>query len=316
MTIQNMKFIMKYNTILDTIGKTPVVNISHLYQKAIDKNIEIWIKLERLNPGGSIKDRIALAMILDAENKGLIKKGHTIIEPTSGNTGIGLALVGASKGYEVILVMPESMSVERRRIMQAYGAKLDLTPKTKGMKGAIDRANELLNNHSSAWMPRQFENDSNPKIHEKTTALEILSDFNNGIDYLITGVGTGGHLTGCARILKKEFKNLLVYPVEPFESAVISGNKSGSHMIQGIGAGFIPKNLDTSLIETPITIEKDEAYNYARTIALNAGILVGISTGASLAAINKHLEFAKEKSVILTFAYDTGERYLSINDLY
>lgn len=301
---------MKANTILELIGKTPVVKVNRLFND--DSNV--WIKLEKQNPGGSIKDRIALAMIEDAEQKGTLKKNTVIIEPTSGNTGIGLALVAAVKGYKLILVMPESMSLERRRLVKAYGAELVLTPKEKGMKGAIDRANELQK-ELNGWVPMQFENSSNPNIHSKTTAQEIIEDFPEGIDYLITGVGTGGHISGIAKVLKKEWPNLRVFAVEPEQSPVIGGGNPGPHPLQGIGAGFIPKNLDTNLLDGTINISKDDAFEFAQKAVRQEGLLIGISSGASLAAIAQKLPEIKNKSV-LTFAYDTGERYLSVEGLF
>jgi cysteine synthase A len=303
---------MKVNNILQTIGNTPHLKINKLFG---DK-ANVWIKLERANPGGSIKDRIALAMIEDAEQKGILKKGSVIVEPTSGNTGIGLAMVAAVKGYELILVMPESMSIERRKIMSAYGAKFELTPKEKGMNGAIEKAKEIVSSNSNAWIPQQFENPSNVDIHFKTTAAEIFNDFPEGIDYLITGVGTGGHISGVAKALKSKFPNLKVLAVEPVLSPVISGGKPGPHPIQGIGAGFIPKNLYTNLLDGVIQVEKDEAFLFAQKAAKFEGLFGGISSGATLAAINKKLPEIPNGSTILGFNYDTGERYLSIADLY
>lgn len=303
---------MKVNNILQTIGNTPHLKINKLFG---DK-ANVWIKLERANPGASIKDRIALAMIEDAEQKGILKKGSVIVEPTSGNTGIGLAMVAAVKGYELILVMPESMSVERRKIMSAYGAKFELTPKEKGMNGAIEKAKEIVSSNPNAWIPQQFENPSNVDIHFRTTATEILNDFPEGIDYLITGVGTGGHISGVAKALKNKFPNLKVYAVEPVLSPVISGGKPGPHPIQGIGAGFIPKNLYTNLLDGVIQVEKEEAFEFAQKAAKLEGLFGGISTGATLAAINKKLNDIPQGSTIIGFNYDTGERYLSIADLY
>ncbi|MBK7978426.1 MAG: cysteine synthase A [Ignavibacteriae bacterium] len=303
---------MKVNNILQTIGNTPHLKINKLFG---DKT-NVWIKLERANPGGSIKDRIALAMIEDAEQKGILKKGSVIVEPTSGNTGIGLAMVAAVKGYELILVMPESMSIERRKIMSAYGAKFELTPKEKGMNGAIEKAKEIVSSNSNAWIPQQFENPSNVDIHFKTTAAEIFNDFPEGIDYLITGVGTGGHISGVAKALKSKFPNLKVLAVEPVLSPVISGGKPGPHPIQGIGAGFIPKNLYTNLLDGVIQVEKEEAFLFAQKAAKFEGLFGGISSGATLAAINKKLPEIPNGSTILGFNYDTGERYLSIADLY
>ncbi|MCX7798457.1 MAG: cysteine synthase A [Melioribacter sp.] len=303
---------MKAQNILETIGNTPHLKINKLF----GKNHEVWIKLERANPGGSIKDRIALSMIEDAEKKGILKPDSIIVEPTSGNTGIGLAMVAAVKGYELILVMPESMSIERRKIMAAYGAKFELTPRELGMKGAIERAKELAANNPKVWIPQQFENLANVEIHIKTTAQEILNDFPEGFDYLITGVGTGGHITGVAKILKEKFPYIKVYAVEPAASPVLSGGKPGPHPIQGIGAGFIPSILDTNLIDGIIQITKDEAFEFARLAAKEEGLLVGISTGAALAAVNKKLNEIPNGKRILTFNYDTGERYLSIEDLF
>ena len=303
---------MLYNNILETIGNTPHVKINSLF----GSDHQVWIKTERSNPGGSIKDRIALAMIEDAEQKGLLQKGSTIIEATSGNTGIGLAMVAAVKGYALILVMPESMSVERRRLMSIYGAEFVLTPREKGMKGAIEKAQELTAEMPLAWSPLQFENETNIEIHKKTTAQEILKDFPNGLDYLITGVGTGGHITGCAELLKQHFPNLKVFAVEPEASPVISGGVPSPHPLQGIGAGFIPKNLHTDLLDGTIQVSKDEAFEYTQRAAKEEGILVGISSGASLAAVAKKLQEIPKNATILTFCYDTGERYLSIEGLF
>lgn len=302
---------MKANSILDTIGQTPHVRLNRLFP-----GYEVWMKLERANPGASIKDRIALAMIEDAEAKGLLTTDSTIIEPTSGNTGIGLAMVAAVKGYKLILVMPESMSIERRKIMAAYGASFDLTPREKGMKGAIERAHELIANTPGAWMPQQFENPANIDIHKRTTAQEILNDFPDGFDVLITGVGTGGHITGVAEVLKEKFPNLKTYAVEPEASPVISGGAPGPHPIQGIGAGFIPQNLHTDAIDGSIQVSKDDAFAMAHRAAKEEGIFIGISSGASLAAIAQKLPDITPGSRILTFCYDTGERYLSIEGLY
>jgi cysteine synthase A len=303
---------MKANSILETIGKTPVVKINRLFGET--KNV--WIKLERNNPGNSIKDRIALAMVEDAEAKGLLKLGSVIIEPTSGNTGIGLALVAAVKGYKVILVMPESMSVERRKLMEIYGAEFELTPREKGMKGAIERANELVAETPNAWSPKQFENPANVEVHKKTTAQEILEDFPDGLDYIITGVGTGGHITGVAEVLKKKFPNLKVIAVEPELSPVLSGGSPSPHPIQGIGAGFVPQNYHGDAIDEIIQVSKEDAFDYARAIAKKEGILAGISTGASLAAVAKKIASLPDDARILTFNYDTGERYLSIEGLF
>lgn len=302
---------MKANNILETIGNTPVVKINKLYE-----NKNVYIKLERTNPGNSIKDRIALAMIEDAEAKGLLKPDSVIIEPTSGNTGIGLALVAAVKGYKVILVMPESMSVERRKLMEIYGATFDLTPREKGMKGAIERAAELVATTPNAWSPSQFNNQANVEVHKRTTAQEILADFPDGLDYIITGVGTGGHITGVAEVLKEKFPNLKVIAVEPELSPVLSGGSPSPHPLQGIGAGFVPEIYQAGLIDEVIQVSKDEAFEYARNIAKNEGILVGISTGASLAAVAKKVATLPDDATILTFNYDTGERYLSIEGLF
>lgn len=302
---------MKANTILETIGNTPVVRINNLYE-----NKNVFLKLERNNPGNSIKDRIALAMIEDAEAKGILTPESVIIEPTSGNTGIGLALVAAVKGYKVVLVMPESMSVERRKLMEIYGAEFDLTPREKGMKGAIERANELVNQTPNAWSPSQFANPANVEVHQRTTAQEILADFPEGLDYIITGVGTGGHITGVASVVKEKFPNLKVIAVEPELSPVLSGGAPSPHPIQGIGAGFIPEIYQGDLIDEVIQVSKEEAYEYARAVAKKEGILVGISTGASLAAVAKKAATLPEDTRILTFNYDTGERYLSIEGLF
>jgi cysteine synthase A len=307
---------MKFNNILDSIGSTPIVKINSLFPEAAKKQIDVWMKLERNNPGGSIKDRIAKAMIEDAEKKSLLKKGTTIIEPTSGNTGIGLAMVAAVKGYRLILTMPDSMSLERRRLLAIYGAELVLTPREKGMKGSIEKACELLKETTPSWMPMQFENNANVEIHKITTAQEIDTDFPKGLDYLITGVGTGGHITGCAEILKAKNKKLKVFAVEPADSAILSGGTPGPHAIQGIGAGFVPHILNRDLLDGVITVTKDEAYNYAREAAKKEGILLGVSSGASLAAVAKRLAEMPQGSQVLTFCYDTGERYLSIDGLF
>ncbi len=299
---------MKAQTILETIGHTPHIRINRLF--GADANV--WIKSERSNPGGSVKDRIALAMVEDAERKGLLQPGGTIIEPTSGNTGIGLAMVAAVKGYKLILVMPDSMSVERRRLMLAYGASFDLTPREKGMKGAIARAEELLASTPGSWMPQQFENPANVDVHVRTTAQEILADFPEGIDVLITGVGTGGHLSGTAKVLKVKFPKLKVYAVEPAASPVISGGAPAPHPIQGIGAGFVPRNLDTSLLDGVIQVDAESAREYARRSAREEGLLVGISSGATLAAMAQKLPDLPVGATVLGFNYDTGERYLSI----
>ena len=303
---------MRYENILEGIGRTPHVRINQLFPGARN----VWIKLERDNPGGSIKDRIALAMVRDAEEQGVLKSGSTIIEPTSGNTGIGLAMVAAVKGYRIILVMPESMSVERRNILKAYGAEIVLTPRELGMKGSMKKAKELASEIKGAWIPSQFDNPSNPSIHEATTALEILEDFPTGIDYLVTGVGTGGHISGVSRVLKQKMPGIRVIAVEPSDSPVISGGEPGPHGIMGIGAGFIPENLDRDLIDAVLQIKKEEAYEFARRLAKEEGIFAGISTGASLAAVSKLMEKEGGSATILTFSYDTGERYLSVNDLF
>ena len=303
---------MKANNILETIGNTPHVRINNLFKK----NVEVWMKLERSNPGGSIKDRIGLSMIEDAEAKGILNKDSVIVEPTSGNTGIGLAIVAAVKKYKVILVMPESMSVERRKIMGAYGAEFELTPKEKGMKGAIDRAKEIVEGNKNAWMPMQFDNPANTKVHRDFTAKEIVNDFPEGFDYLITGVGTGGHITGVAEVLKEKFPRIKVFAVEPSLSPVIGGGQPGPHPIQGIGAGFIPSILRTDLLDGTIQVTKDEAFDYAKKAAKEEGIFVGLSSGAALAAVAKKLPEIPEGKKVLTFCYDTGERYLSIDDLF
>jgi cysteine synthase A len=300
---------MKALSILDTIGRTPHVRMQRLFGPAS----QVWIKSERSNPGGSIKDRIALAMVEDAETSGALKPGGTIIEPTSGNTGIGLAMVAAVKGYPLVLVMPDSMSIERRRLMLAYGARFDLTPREKGMKGAIARAQELVASTPGAWMPQQFENPANIDVHVRTTAQEILTDFPDGIDVLITGVGTGGHLTGTARVLKAHFPHMKVFAVEPAASPVISGGTPAPHPIQGIGAGFIPKNLDTSMLDGVIQVDAEVAREYARRSAREEGMLVGISSGATLAAIAQKLIELPQGAKVLGFNYDTGERYLSVD---
>ncbi|UCE72273.1 MAG: cysteine synthase A [Nitrospiraceae bacterium] len=303
---------MKIKTILDTIGNTDHVKINNLFGEGID----VWMKLERSNPGGSIKDRIGLSMVLDAEKKGILKDNSVIIEPTSGNTGIGLAMVAAVKGYRLILVMPESMSVERRRLISIYGAELVLTPKEKGMKGAVEKASEMVRETPDAWMPQQFENEANTEVHRQFTAQEIIKDFPEGIDYLITGVGTGGHITGCAQVLKKEFPGLQVFAVEPELSPVLSGGDPGPHPIQGIGAGFIPGILDRDILDGIIQVTKEDAFTFAKRCAKQEGILVGISSGASLAAVSQKIKDIPSGSQVLTFCYDTGERYLSIEDLF
>ena len=301
---------MKANSILQTIGNTPHVRIQRLFGDATQ---QVWIKSERSNPGGSIKDRIALAMVEAAEQTGALKPGGTIVEPTSGNTGIGLAMVAAVKGYKIILVMPDSMSVERRRLMLAYGASFDLTPREKGMKGSIARAEEIVASTPGAWMPQQFNNPANVAVHVQTTAEEIAADFPEGIDAIITGVGTGGHLTGVARVLKARWPRLKVFAVEPSASPVISGGAPSPHPIQGIGAGFIPGNLDMSVLDGVIQVEADPAREMARRCAREEGMLVGISSGATLAAIAQKLPALPANAVVLGFNYDTGERYLSVD---
>jgi len=301
---------MKAASILETIGNTAHVRVNRLFGDA-----EVWIKQERANPGGSIKDRIALSMVEDAERSGKLKPGGTIIEPTSGNTGIGLAMVAAVKGYKLILVMPESMSLERRRLMLAYGASFDLTPREKGMKGAIARAEELIASTENSWMPQQFENPANLEVHRRTTAQEILADFGDSpLDYIVTGVGTGGHITACAEVLKNEWPDLQVFAVEPTLSAVLSGGQPGPHPIQGIGAGFIPAIMDTSRLDGVIQVEADAAREMARRAAREEGMLVGISSGATLQAIRQKLDEVGTDKRILGFNYDTGERYLSVPD--
>lgn len=303
---------MKAQNILETIGNTPHVKVNRLFPG----NYEVWVKVEKTNPGGSIKDRIALAMVEDAEKKGILRNGSVIIEPTSGNTGIGLALVAAVKGYRLILTMPESMSIERRKVLTALGAELELTPREKGMKGAIAKAEELSAEIRGSWIPLQFDNPANVEVHRNFTAQEILADFPDGIDYLITGVGTGGHISGVSEVLKKKFPNLKVYAVEPEASPVISGGAPGPHPIQGIGAGFIPKNLNTALLDGTIKISRDEAFEFTQKAAKLEGLFVGISSGASLAAVAKKIPELPAGSRILTFSYDHGERYLSVDGLF
>lgn len=303
---------MKLNSILDSIGNTPHLKINHLFDPAYS----VWVKLERSNPGASIKDRIALSMVADAEKKGILKPGSVIIEPTSGNTGIGLAIVAAVKGYRLILVMPESMSLERRKIMSSYGAEFVLTPREKGMKGSIEKARELVAETPNSWMPMQFDNPANTEIHRTTTAMEILEDFPEGLDYLISGVGTGGHITGVAEVLKKAFPKLKVYAVEPELSPVLSGGSPGPHPLQGIGAGFIPSILNTAILDGIIKVSKDEAFTFTKRAAKEEGLFVGISSGASLAAVNQKLKDIPAGSRIMTFCYDTGERYLSTDGLF
>jgi cysteine synthase A len=303
---------MRATTILDTIGGTPHVRINRLF----DGRVETWMKLERANPGASIKDRIALSMIEDAERRGVLTKESIIVEPTSGNTGIGLAMVAAVKGYRLVLVMPESMSIERRRVMAAYGAEFDLTPREKGMKGAIARAHEIVAERSNAWMPQQFENPSNIEVHRRTTAEEILGDFPEGIDFLITGVGTGGHITGVSEVLKERMPRLRVFAVEPAKSPVISGGTPSPHKLQGIGAGFVPANLHREVIDGVIQVGEEESYAMAQRCAREEGIFVGPSSGAALAAVARKLPEIPDGSRVLTFCYDTGERYLSVEGLF
>jgi len=307
---------MKANSILDVIGHTPLVKLTKLFA-AERPDVEVWIKLERQNPGGSIKDRIALSMVEQAEKDGILKPGSVIIEPTSGNTGVGLALVAAVKGYKLTLVMPESMSIERRRLMQAYGANLELTPREGGMKAAIAKAQELVDSTPGAWMPMQFSNPANIEVHKRVTAQEILADApEGGFDMHVTGVGTGGHITGVTEILKPLFPHMKTYAVEPEASPVISGGAPGPHPIQGIGAGFIPENLHTDIIDGVVQVSRDEAFEMTRRAAKEEGILCGISSGASLAAVAKKLAEVPQGGKVLTFCYDTGERYLSVEGLF
>ena len=303
---------MKAANILQTIGNTPHVRINRLFPS----RVEVYMKLERANPGGSIKDRIALSMIEDAEERGILKKDSVIIEPTSGNTGIGLAMVAAVKGYKLVLVMPESMSLERRRLMAAYGATFELTPRAQGMKGAIARAQEMVAQTPGAWMPQQFENEANITVHKRTTVKEILQDFPEGLDYLITGVGTGGHITGVAEVLKDRFPKLKVFAVEPAKSPVLSGGQPGPHPIQGIGAGFVPKILRTEQLDGVVQVPEEEAFDFTRRAAKEEGLFLGISSGASLAAVQRKLGELPDKSRVLAFNYDTGERYLTIEGLF
>ncbi|HVD04163.1 MAG TPA: cysteine synthase A [Candidatus Dormibacteraeota bacterium] len=303
---------MRANSILETIGRTPVVRVNHLF----DPRVEVWFKQERVNPGGSIKDRIALAMIEDAESRGILTAESVIVEPTSGNTGIGLALVAAVKGYRLILVMPESFSIERRKLMAAYGAQLDLTPRELGMKGAIARAQELVAETEGAWMPMQFDNLANVEVHRRTTAAEIAADFPDGLDYLVTGVGTGGHITGCAEVLKQLWPALKVYAVEPTLSPVLSGGQPGPHPIQGIGAGFIPGVMRTELLDGVLQVAPADAFMFTRRSALEEGVLMGVSSGASLAAVSSLVPEMADGARVLTFTYDSGERYLSVEALF
>lgn len=303
---------MKYNNILETIGNTPHVRINRLF----GDTAEVWLKLERANPGGSIKDRIGLAMIEDAERRGILKKDSVIIEPTSGNTGIGLALAAAVKGYKLILVMPESMSIERRRILAALGATFELTPREKGISGSIARAQELAAEHKGSWIPQQFENPANADVHRRTTAQEILTDFPEGVDFLITGVGTGGHITGVSEVLKKKFPKMKTFAVEPEKSAVLSGGTHSPHKLQGIGTGFVPAVLNRDTLDGAIPVSEEEAFEFARRAAREEGIFIGPSSGATLAAIQKKIPELPRGSRILGFCYDTGERYLSIEGLF
>jgi cysteine synthase A len=303
---------VRVDSILGTIGNTPHVRIRRLF----GPRLEVWMKLERANPGGSIKDRIALSMIEDAEARGVLTAGSVIIEPTSGNTGIGLAMVAAVKGYRLILVMPESMSVERRRIMTAYGATLELTPREKGMKGAIERATTLLAETANSWMPQQFDNPANIAAHQRTTAREIATAFPEGLDYLITGVGTGGHITGVAEVLKPLMPGLKVFAVEPAKSPVISGGAPGPHKLQGIGAGFVPANLHVAVLDGVIQVTEEDAFAYAARAAREEGLFIGVSSGASLAAVAAKAPDLADGARVLTFCYDTGERYLSVEGLF
>jgi cysteine synthase len=306
---------MKANSILETIGNTPHVRINRLYADS-GKGVEVWMKLERANPGGSIKDRIGLAMIEDAERRGVIEKGSTIVEPTSGNTGIGLAMTAAVKGYRCILVMPDSFSVERRRLLIAYGAELVLTPRELGIKGAIAKAEEIQASTPNAWMPQQFENPANVEIHRKTTAQEVLRDFPEGLDFLITGVGTGGHISGVSETLKQTMPNLKTFAVEPSKSTVLSGGTHTPHKIQGIGAGIVPANFHAATVDGYIQVTEEEAFQYAVRVAREEGIFVGPSSGAALAAVAKKIPDIPNGSKVLTFCYDTGERYLSVEGLF
>jgi cysteine synthase A len=303
---------MRFDNILETIGETPHVRIRKLF----GPKAEVWMKLERANPGGSIKDRIGLSMVEDAEKRGVLKAGAIIIEPTSGNTGIGLAMVAAVKGYRLILVMPESMSVERRKIMAAYGAELELTPREKGMPGAIERAKELVGKTPGAWMPQQFENPANAEVHRRTTAAEIQRDFPEGLDFLITGVGTGGHITAVAEVLKKSVPKLKVFAVEPAKSPVLSGGSPSPHKIQGIGAGFVPAVLNRDALDGVIQVTEEDAFAFAARAAREEGLFIGASSGASLAAVAQKLPELPAGSRVLTFCYDTGERYLSVEGLF
>lgn len=304
---------MKAASILETIGDTPHIRINRLYA---DRDVDVWMKAERANPGGSIKDRIGLSMIEDAERRGILGPDATIVEPTSGNTGVGLAMVAAVRGYRLILVMPESMSLERRRLMAAYGAQLELTPREGGMKGAIARAHELLEQIDGAWIPQQFENPANIEVHRDTTAQEVLRDFPEGVDFLITGVGTGGHITAVSEVLKERFPNLQTFAVEPAKSPVISGGQPSPHRLQGIGAGFVPANLHVDTLDGTIQVSEEDAYAYAVRAAREEGIFVGPSSGAALAAVAQKLPDVPDGSTVLTFCYDTGERYFSVEGLF
>ena len=303
---------MRFNSILETIGNTPHIRINRLF----DPRVEVWMKAERSNPGGSIKDRIGLSMIEDAEERGLLGPGSLIVEPTSGNTGVGLAIVAAVKGYRLLLVMPESMSIERRRLFGVYGADLELTPRELGMKGAIERASAIVATTPEAWMPQQFENEANVEVHRRQTAAEILADFPDGIDFLITGVGTGGHISGVSEVLKERFPRLQTFAVEPEKSPVISGGKPSPHKLQGIGAGFVPHNLHLDVIDGVIGVSEEDAFAYAVRVAREEGIFVGPSSGAALAAVARKLPDIPDGSVVLTFSYDTGERYFSVEGLF
>ncbi len=303
---------MKFNSVIETIGNTPHIRINRLF----DNRVEVWMKAERANPGGSIKDRIGLAMIEDAERRGLLRPGSLIVEPTSGNTGVGLAIVAAVKGYRLLLVMPESMSIERRRLFAVYGADLELTPRELGMKGAIERANAIVASTDGAWMPQQFENEANVEVHRRQTAVEILDDFPDGIDFLISGVGTGGHISGVSEVLKEHFPKLQTFAVEPEKSPVISGGASGPHRLQGIGPGFVPHNLHRDTLDGVIQVSEEDAFAYAVRVAREEGIFVGPSSGASLAAVAKKLPDIPDGSTVLTFSYDTGERYFSVEGLF
>jgi cysteine synthase len=303
---------MRFNNVLETIGNTPHIRINRLF----DPRVQVWMKAERANPGGSIKDRIGLSMIEDAEARGIIGPGSLIVEPTSGNTGVGLAIVAAVKGYRLLLVMPESMSIERRRLFAVYGADMELTPRELGMKGAIERAAAIVQSTPGAWMPQQFENEANVEVHRRVTAAEILADFPEGIDYLITGVGTGGHISGVSEVLKERFPRLQTFAVEPEKSPVIGGGSAAPHRLQGIGAGFVPRNLHLDTIDGVIAVSEEDAFAYAVRVAREEGIFVGASSGASLAAVAKKLPEIPDASVVLTFSYDTGERYFSVEGLF